>query len=150
MNVAGKKVRVRDRKTSDSVMEIVWGQDEEVVVLDPPAGKILNIQLFSIETLDGKHIGLCSLYNQTLTDVQFGIRIGDKDYWNGGYGTDAVRVLVNYCFATMDVERIWLKVLPWNFRAIKCYKRCKFVRTGWLALDGHNFVVMERRRDNDH
>ena len=146
MNIVGKKARVRDRRSSDYAQETQWQLDSEVAALDPSVGKPLNTQGFSVETLDGEHIGTCSLYNQTLTDVQLGIRIGDRRYWDKGYGTEAVNILINYCFATMDIEYVWLKVLPQNTRAIKCYKKCGFVHTGRLALNGYDFITMEKRR----
>ncbi len=146
MNVTGEKVLVRNRTSADSIMEVVWGQDSEVTNLDPPSGKSLNSTPFSIETLDGRHIGSCALYDWTSTDVQLGIRIGDKDYWGKGYGTEATNILVDYCFACTDINRIWLKVLPLNTRAIKSYEKCGFVRAGRLALSGYDFVVMEKRR----
>lgn len=144
MDVKGKKVRVRDRVAADSLKEDIWIFDPEITSLDVPAGKIFNNQRFSIETLDGKHIGSCSLYNKTQSDVQIGIRIGDKSCWGKGYGTEAVSILVDHCFSTMDVDRIWLKVLPQNLRAIKCYDKCGFDYCGRLALDGYDFMLMER------
>ena len=146
MNITGEKVRVRDRVANDALTEIVWGLDREVIAADPPAGKIYNSQRFAIETLDGEHIGHCSLYNQTLHDVQLGIRIGNRDYWGKGYGTGVVSIIVHYWRHMMDVERLWLKVLPTNTRAIKCYEKCGFVHAGRLALDGYDFTVMEIRR----
>lgn len=146
MNIAGDKVCIRDRTSGDTIDELTWSQDTEIAELDPSTGEAFGLQLYSIDTLDGKHIGLCSLYNWTTTDVQFGIRIGDKDYWNKSYGTDATSILVNYCFAFTEIDRIWLKVLPDNIRAIRCYEKCGFIRTGRLATGGHYFIVMERRR----
>lgn len=144
MNIVGEKVHIKDCISSDYSMEIVWQLDQEVTAADPIVGKVSNAQRFSIYTLDSKHIGVCALYNRTIDDIQLGIRIGDKDYWNKGYGTNAVNILVNYCAVTMNIKCIWLKVLPWNTQAIKCYEKCGFVRTGWLALDGYDFIRMER------
>lgn len=146
MDARGQKVRVRDRKPEDSTLEEKWATDLEIRLLDPPAGKILNVQSFTIETLDGKCIGSCTLYNWEGDQVQLGIRVGDKDYWGKGYGTDVVRLLVDHCFAETLVRRVWLKVLPWNMRAQKCYEKCGFAECGRLLLDGYDFIVMERRK----
>lgn len=148
MNTIGEKVRVRDKTPADYTMEAFWGLDKEITALNPPAGKAFNHESFSIETLDGKHIGSCSLYNITSVEAQLGIRIGDKEYWGKGYGEDAINILIDYCFSTKSIERIWLKVLPQNIRAIRCYEKCGFAQHGKLALDGHCFIVMERRRTN--
>lgn len=147
MNITGEKVRVRDRREDDLAMETIWSLDREVIVLDPSAGEIFNSQRFAIETLDSKHIGVCSLYNQTIHDVQLGIRIGDRNYWDKGYGTEAVNILVHYWLHMMGVGRIWLKVLPTNIRAIRCYEKCGFAHSGILALSGYNFITMEIRRE---
>lgn len=145
MNVTGKSIRIRDRISSDYADEAVWQADKEILQYDPPTGKLFNNQLFSIETLDGIHIGTCSLYNNDSTRVQLGIRIGDKSYWDKGYGTEVINLLVSYAFASLGVERVWLKVLPQNIRAIRCYEKCGFAYCGRLALDGYDFVMMERR-----
>ncbi len=146
MNITGEKVRVRDKNSEDSAMEIVWEQDAEIKDLNPHVGTVFHNNLFSIETLDGKHIGSCNLYNWTTHDVQLGIMIGDKDYWNKGYGTEAVGILVNYCFASASVDRVWLKVLLTNIRAIRCYEKCGFMQCGRLLLEGYDFTVMEIRK----
>lgn len=147
MNILGEKVRVRDRTQPDYAIEAIWAQDKEVAAADPAVGQAYDVRKFSIETLDGEHIGTCALYNYTGDDIQLGIRIGNKDYWDKGYGTDATNILTNYAFVTLSINCIWLKVLPWNTRAIKCYEKCGFIRTGWLALDGYDFVRMEKRSD---
>lgn len=146
MDTSGSKVRVRDRVESDSAMEIIWSLDRDVILLDPPAGQVFNNHLLSIDTLDGKHIGSCSLYNHTVDEIQLGIRIGDRDYWNKGYGTEAVSILVHYWLHMMDTARLWVKVLPENIRAIRCYEKCGFMHTGRLVLGGYEFIVMEIRR----
>lgn len=146
MNIEGQKVRIRSEWPDDFARVTSWRQDKEIAALDVIAGENFNVQKFSIETLDKIHIGACNLYNHTPTDVQIGIMIGDKGYWSRGYGTDAVNLLVDYAFVSMNVERVWLKVLPWNTRAIRCYEKCGFLHTGKLALEGYEFLVMERRR----
>lgn len=146
MNIQGEKVRVRDKVEGDSANESIWGLDGEILALDPPVGKLFNIIRFSIETLEGVHIGYCSLYNQNEHEVQLGIRIGDKNYWGKGYGTEAVNILVGYWLNTTDTSRLWLKVLPQNIRAIRCYDKVGFVHVGRLAIGGYEFLIMERRR----
>ncbi len=84
-------------------------------------------------------------YMHVLTpeDIQFGIRIGNKDYWGKGYGTEVVELLVDYWHYNLGIKRLWLKVLPTNLRAIRCYEKCGFEQAGRLLLDGYDFVVME-------
>lgn len=64
--------------------------------------------------------------------AEFGIMIGDKAYWNQGYGTDAVRLMVTYGFHTLNLHRIFLHVFENNPRAIKAYEKAGFVHEGRL------------------
>lgn len=63
-------------------------------------------------------------------NVEFGINIGEKSYWNQGYGTEAVRVLVQYGFDTLNLHRIYLRVFETNPRAIRAYEKAGFTLEG--------------------
>ncbi|GAH23153.1 unnamed protein product [marine sediment metagenome] len=144
--ITGGKVNLFTREQADLMREAIWNSDEELNTLDPMVGKIVNYLTFAIKTLDGKHIGVCGVYNFDARDGQIGIRIGDKNYWGKGYGTDAISALVNYCLTTLGIARIWLKVLPTNARAIRCYEKSGFTKCGKVVYDGIEFVTMEIRR----
>jgi diamine N-acetyltransferase len=62
--------------------------------------------------------------------AEFGIAIGDKSYWNRGYGTEAVRLLVGYGFNTLNMNRIYLRVFENNPGAIRAYEKAGFVHEG--------------------
>jgi RimJ/RimL family protein N-acetyltransferase len=57
---------------------------------------------------------------------EFGINIGEKNHWNQGYGTEAVRLLVKFGFETLNLHRIFLRVLDSNPRAIRAYEKAGF------------------------
>jgi diamine N-acetyltransferase len=61
---------------------------------------------------------------------EFGIMIGDKTYWNQDYGTEAVRLLVNHGFNTLNLNRIFLHVFENNPRAIRAYEKAGFIHEG--------------------
>lgn len=63
---------------------------------------------------------------------EFGIMIGEKTYWNQGYGTEAVRLLVKHGFNTLNLNRIFLHVFENNLRAIRAYEKAGFVLEGRL------------------
>jgi len=73
--------------------------------------------------------------------------IGNRDYWNRGYGTDAISTLVNHIFSQMNLSRIYLKTLESNARAQKCFQKCGFTPYGHLARDGFSFILMEIYRN---
>ncbi len=59
-------------------------------------------------------------------NVEIGINIGEKSYWNQGYGTEAVRLLLQHGFNTLNLHRIFLRVLETNPRAIRAYEKAGF------------------------
>jgi diamine N-acetyltransferase len=63
-------------------------------------------------------------------NAEFGINIGEKSYWNKGYGTEAVRLLVKHGFNTLNLNRIFLHVFENNPRAIRAYEKAGFIHEG--------------------
>lgn len=61
---------------------------------------------------------------------EFGIVIGDKSYWNQGYGTESVCLLAKHGFTTLNLNRIYLHVFENNPRAIRAYEKAGFVHEG--------------------
>lgn len=62
--------------------------------------------------------------------AEFGIMIGEKVYWNQGYGTEAVRLLAQHGFNTLNLNRIFLHVFENNPRAIRVYEKAGFIHEG--------------------
>jgi RimJ/RimL family protein N-acetyltransferase len=159
----GNKVVLREKQLKDAAADYAWKQDAELAYLDGTLPLTISFweyllnygeqfgypslgrQGFAIETLDGKHIGNCMYYNlnKYKQEAEIGISIGDRAYWDKGYGTDAVTVLVNYLFEEMKLRRIYLHTLEENIRAQKCFGKCGFTPCGFQLRDGHNFVIME-------
>lgn len=89
--------------------------------------------IFVIVTLEeNKMIGTVSLekingVNRTAT---LGIFIGDKEFRNNGYGTEAIRLILEYGFKYLNLNNIKLDVMGFNERAINCYKKCGFKEYG--------------------
>ncbi len=88
---------------------------------------------FAIEA-DGICIGQCALFqfDAVAQSCALGITIGDKGYWGRGYGTDAIRLLLDYAFRLRNLRRVYLTVNSTNERAIGAYRRCGFVEEGRL------------------
>lgn len=101
--------------------------------------------LLAIETLDGKHIGNCGYFNidKEKKEAEYGIMIGDRKYWECGYGSDAIFTLTSYIFTHTNLVRIYLKTLDWNIRAQKCFIKCGFSVYGKILRDGYIFITME-------
>jgi len=165
--IAGKKIVLREKRLADARNDYTWKTDPELARLDAalqPAVSFHQYLLdyaselrcshfirsnFAIETQDGKHIGNCGYYgvNETKGEAELGIMIGDRNYWDKGYGADAVTTLVNYIFRQTNLSRVYLKSLDWNTRAHKCFQKCGFAPCGHLVKDGFDFVLMEIHRN---
>lgn len=61
-----------------------------------------------------------------------GIFIGNKDYWNKGYGTEALSLLLDYGFNVLNLNAINLSVYAYNLPAIRCYEKLGFKEAGRL------------------
>ncbi len=59
-----------------------------------------------------------------------GIFIGDKDYRDNGYGTEAIKLILEYGFKYLNLKNINLTVKSFNKRAIRCYEKCGFKMAG--------------------
>jgi len=65
-------------------------------------------------------------------NAEFGIMIGEKAYWNQGFGTEAVRLLLRHGFETLNLNRIFLRVFENNPGAIRAYEKAGFIHEGRL------------------
>ena len=98
---------------------------------------------FAIVLLEGgEFIGHVSLHDIVHLDRNgfLGIFIGDKEHRGKGYGTEAVRLALEYGFKTLNLHNIMLSVHADNLAAIECYKRVGFQQSGrrreWIFKDG--------------
>ena len=106
---------------------------------------------FIIETLAaGRAIGWLGLHGTAPEnrEASLGIAIGEPDFLDGGYGTDAMRTACRFGFDMMNLHRIDLTVFDWNTRAIRVYEKVGF-RTEGVIRDGmfkggrwNNLVLM--------
>ena len=88
---------------------------------------------FSIVTIEeDKLIGTVGLerINRIHRTATLGIFIGDKEFLSKGYGTEAIRLILDYGFNYMNLHNIKLDLLSFNERAFKCYKKCGFKEAG--------------------
>ena len=161
--IVGKKVILREKRPDDAWDDYSWETDPELARLD--AAPVLTMpysefleeytselyyhyssgKRFAIDTADGEHIGNCSYYNydEAKGETELGIMIGNRDYWDGGYGTDAVSTLVDHIFNTTKLHRIYLKTLNWNDRAQNCFRKCGFNQFRESTRSKYHFIMME-------
>jgi RimJ/RimL family protein N-acetyltransferase len=87
-----------------------------------------SVAHFTILTKKGKAIGNISLMeiDYLHRNAQLGIMIGEKAYWNRGYGADAIDTLLEFAFSTLGLHKVELRLGVGNKRALACYRNCGF------------------------
>lgn len=151
----GKLVRLREYRKEDATLALQYINDWEiyrhlhkgVLFLKTMADEEKWVESisstkdeydFAIEALDSnKYIGSCGFNNIDWKNrvAEIGIMIGDKNYLSKGYGTDALKILLNFIFEEMNIRRVKLNVYSFNERAIKCYKKLGFITEGILRQE---------------
>jgi len=111
-----------------------------------------HAKVFAIVDLESdKLLGNCSLFriNERNRKAEVGIFIGDKDYWNKGYGSEALSLLIDYGFNILNLNNIMLEVFSYNERAISSYKKVGFREIGRrreaiiIAGEKHDEIYMD-------
>jgi len=94
------------------------------------------------------NVGLVSI-NHIHKSAELGIFIENKYYQNNGYGTEALRLLVDYAFRILGIENIMLRVFDYNERAKKSYEKVGFKKIGvrrhshYYNNERHNEIYMD-------
>jgi RimJ/RimL family protein N-acetyltransferase len=88
---------------------------------------------FTIRTLADDHmVGEIALgyAGGNRFEAFMGIGIGERDDWNKGYGTDAVRLILRFAFLELNLHRVTLSVFEYNPRARRAYEKAGFIEEG--------------------
>lgn len=84
--------------------------------------------MFGIQTKDGTPIGDIGM-NWVLPHhrlTMLGAAIGESDYWGGGYGTDALLLIVDFAFDWLDYHKVWLATMSLNVRVQRQMEKVGF------------------------
>ena len=159
----GEQVLLRHKRIDDALADYAWRRDEALARYDAAhpitqryedflrafREELVNPhplrRTFAVETPEGNHIGNVMYYNidRARREAELGITIGDPDYWGHGFGTEAVRLLVDYVFSTTSLNRIYLHTLDWNVRAQRAFHNAGFRDVGRSRRGRHRFHCME-------
>jgi RimJ/RimL family protein N-acetyltransferase len=101
---------------------------------------------FSVRTLaEDKYIGFLGLWvNLPHGEGWVGLGIGERDFWGKGYGTDMMRLCLQYAFMELGLQRVSLGLHSYNTRALRSYEKCGFRLEGRTRQD-----VMREGRHTD-
>ncbi len=167
IRIEGEKVILRSKRMDDAEADYLWRIDPELAALDATRPITITLKEYlryhrddlqfpsprsvrlAIDTLDGTHIGNCMYYDidTELAQTEFGIMIGNSEFWNGGYGTDAVRTMLRQIFTTTWLRRVYLHTLTSNERAQRAFANAGFGSGREVRKDGFDFLRMEITRE---
>ncbi len=94
-------------------------------------------------------VGRCMLYNLDPINrsAMLGIMIGEKSFWNKGYGQEATCLALDYGFNLLNLNSIMLGVFSFNQRAIELYRRIGFREIGRRRqarlINGRKYDLLE-------
>jgi RimJ/RimL family protein N-acetyltransferase len=103
------------------------------------------IYYFGARTLaDDKLIGVAVLEidNWSGRDAFVAFGIGERENWGRGYGTEMVKLLLQFAFLEINLYRVTLTVFEYNPRAIHTYEKAGFRHEGRMR----KFLNKEGRR----
>jgi RimJ/RimL family protein N-acetyltransferase len=151
--IYGDRIRLRAPEREDLPRFVTWLNDPEVrdglslilplsmaqeetwfedMLKRSPETQPLVIEVQ--ETDDWIPIGNMGIFalDKIARSAELGIVLGNKAYWNKGFGTKAIRLMLKHCFETLNLNRVFLRVYETNPRAIRCYEKVGFVHEGRL------------------
>jgi RimJ/RimL family protein N-acetyltransferase len=149
--IYGERIRLRAPEREDLPRFVAWLNDPEVrenILLYLPMSLVAEERWFEemlsrpdpehpmvIEIREGEGwepIGNCGMLNLDWRNrsAELGIFIGEKSLWNHGYGTEAMRLLLQHGFNTLNLNRMFLRVFETNLRGIRAYEKAGFVHEG--------------------
>ncbi|NMA96486.1 MAG: GNAT family N-acetyltransferase [Clostridiales bacterium] len=117
--------------------------------------KILNnpledLRVFMINTVDNVSIGKLSLRILGDGNASVDMVIGEKVYVGKGYGKDALKAVIKYCFEELDLESIRMVIKEDSVRAESCCYSCGLKEDKYYIPDedmGHTTRMVIFRKD---
>ena len=150
--IKGKLVQLRPVQRVDISNFLQWFNDPDVTqylltylpmtemseqkfIEELGSSRVATDVLLIIETNDSekcKPIGSIGLHGINSKDhnATFGIALGDKKFWNKGYGTEAARLIIKYGFEQLNLHRISSSAYSFNERSIKMHLKVGFTEEG--------------------
>ncbi|MDA3850272.1 MAG: GNAT family protein [Spirochaetaceae bacterium] len=128
-----------------NVYDVISLKSAKDMVADIQSIKANVLTVLDLET--DKAIGLVEIEaNLVFRLANFGIVIGEKDYWGKGYGKEATQLALDFAFNFLNIHNIMLGVYAFNQRAYHLYKKIGFKEIGrkreFQTLGGEKFDMI--------
>ncbi|WP_409276088.1 GNAT family N-acetyltransferase [Neobacillus sp. SCS-31] len=111
--------KVYSREFMDEYFTKISKDDSRIflVIADPQTDELIgDVELNCIDLLN--------------RSANIRIQISNENYLSKGYGTEAMRLLLDYGFGVYNLHRVDLEVYSYNHRAIRAYEKLGFKKEG--------------------
>jgi len=145
--LTGRSVLLRPPRREDAAARLVLGVHPEIVRMY--GGSSSDIRPMTAEAAErwvlglmkhgyawiieaGSLIGHVRLDHVDLRDRRASLAIGIEDFarLGKGLGTETIRLVQQYAFGELGLHRLTVRVVEYNYRAIRAYEKCGFVVEG--------------------
>jgi len=113
------------------------GRSSQVVTIDGEreyleSKKSDSVNLYIIEKETDTLLGTIALerIDNINRKATLGIFIGESNTRNKGYGTESIKLILDYGFNYLNLNNIDLRLMSFNDRAYRCYEKCGFKEFG--------------------
>jgi RimJ/RimL family protein N-acetyltransferase len=108
----------------ESFEQFSSNMDKKLAQVGTPTQMIIEVE--------GKTIGTVGYYweHEPSRWLEVGITIYEPQHWSGGFGTDALKIWIDYIFKNMELERIGLTTWSGNKRMIRSAEKLGMMMEG--------------------
>jgi RimJ/RimL family protein N-acetyltransferase len=102
----------------------------ERIMQPDPERNIIYYAIHKKETDSLIGYGMIAFIDSYNRRCRLGITIGEKEEWGKGYAREALVAVINYCFQTLDLNRVGVEIYAFNERSIHLFEHLGFQREG--------------------
>lgn len=144
LRIEASRLSIRPFVWADCVSLTTWGRHDDPLyeIYNRPSrltpwyrqffeqARTSETMRFAVDAKEGELLGYISLFHVRAHARRADLGINFRpDRLGLGYGTEALSVFLPAYFAC-GFEELRLEVVAFNERALRCYKKCGFVKTG--------------------
>ena len=152
MRIEGNKIVLRDVQKNDMIDKVRWFNDPQVnktLLLEESLDLNGTLKWFDehanddsrkefvVENKHSVRIGITGLLhiNRKHGTAECYCVIGDKAYWGKGIGTEVHKLLVDWGFKNLGLNKIWADIRTENIAIIKVIEKLGFKVEGTLRQE---------------
>lgn len=160
--IIGKKCYLSPISMEDVPKYTSWLNDFEVAMSTVLYSRIIDIEAentalaelklgynFAIRLIENNElIGNVGLNNVDFLhrNAELGIVIGNKSYWNQGYGQEAINLMLDFTFNLLNIKCIYLQAYEYNKPGISLYEKVGFKISGRIRkaqeINGKRYDIL--------